>query len=570
MTLAPLLAGVAGRCAVGAAWDALVLAERARVPALVRRALARVLAAGRGGREPTERRSAGASPRSARWRCSRRAGCSPGRAAGLALAAGGPAVAAAAAARPPPALARRARARRARRRARAGRRADRRALRPRRDRRGGARRAACPAPPARSWRAAPSELALGERTDDRARAARARAPACAAYDTLVAAILLQRDAGGDLAGLLRGVARSLEEQRAGRRRRPHRHRAGALHRAAWSTALPVGAAGARRARAARLPAVAARRADPGAARRRWRSCCRSPRSCWSAGSAGCARDGRPAPRSPARCWPSRSPSWRRRGAAPGGRAGGHGARARRACSRRSGGAPALRLQPGDVAARLAAAGAPPGIGVADVLALKAGAARRRRAARRCRWRPRRPAGSPRVVLVAAPAGGVPRARRRAGPARAAPRGARWPARSPTCSTCCASRVQAGLDAGRALGEVGRRRGGLLGGELRRTARRARARGPARARRSRGSRRAARCRRSPRSTAAIGRADRHGAPLAPALEGLAAEARAEHARRLRDEAARAAPKIQLVVALLLVPAVMLLVAAALVQALVPAA
>ena len=53
MTGAPLLAGVAGACAVGAAWDVLVVAERARVPALVRRTLARVLATGLGGREPT-------------------------------------------------------------------------------------------------------------------------------------------------------------------------------------------------------------------------------------------------------------------------------------------------------------------------------------------------------------------------------------------------------------------------------------------------------------------------------------------------------------------------------------
>ena len=128
-------------------------------------------------------------------------------------------------------------------------------------------------------------------------------------------------------------------------------------------------------------------------------------------------------------------------------------------------------------------------------------------------------------------------------------------------------VQAGLDTGRALGEVGRRRGGLLGGELRRAARELEL-GVPRARAL--ARLAARCPLPEIAalTAAIGRADRHGAPLAPALEGLAAEARGEHARRLRDEAARAAPQIQLVVALLLVPAVMLLVAAALVQALVP--
>jgi tight adherence protein C len=67
--------------------------------------------------------------------------------------------------------------------------------------------------------------------------------------------------------------------------------------------------------------------------------------------------------------------------------------------------------------------------------------------------------------------------------------------------------------------------------------------------------------------AIGRSDRHGAPLAPALADLAAEARAQQARELRDGAARAAPKIQLVVALVLVPAVMLLIAAVLVQRLV---
>jgi hypothetical protein len=48
--------------------------------------------------------------------------------------------------------------------------------------------------------------------------------------------------------------------------------------------------------------------------------------------------------------------------------------------------------------------------------------------------------------------------------------------------------------------------------------------------------------------------------------LAADARARHARRLRERAARAAPKIQLVVALLLVPAVMLMVGAALATAL----
>jgi tight adherence protein C len=67
-------------------------------------------------------------------------------------------------------------------------------------------------------------------------------------------------------------------------------------------------------------------------------------------------------------------------------------------------------------------------------------------------------------------------------------------------------------------------------------------------------------------AAIDRAQRHGAPLADTLDAQARQARAERARRIRDRAARAAPKIQLVIALLLVPSILLLVAAALVASL----
>ena len=64
-------------------------------------------------------------------------------------------------------------------------------------------------------------------------------------------------------------------------------------------------------------------------------------------------------------------------------------------------------------------------------------------------------------------------------------------------------------------------------------------------------------------AALRRAARHGAPLGPSLEAQAAEARARTARRHTESAARAAPQVQLVVALLLVPSVLLLVAAALI-------
>ena len=66
-------------------------------------------------------------------------------------------------------------------------------------------------------------------------------------------------------------------------------------------------------------------------------------------------------------------------------------------------------------------------------------------------------------------------------------------------------------------------------------------------------------------ATLNRAARHGAPLGPALAAQAAEARSRAARRHTEAAARAAPQVQLVVALLLVPSVLLLVGAALIPA-----
>ena len=67
--------------------------------------------------------------------------------------------------------------------------------------------------------------------------------------------------------------------------------------------------------------------------------------------------------------------------------------------------------------------------------------------------------------------------------------------------------------------------------------------------------------------ALERSVRHGAPLATTLEAQARDVRHARRRRIQEEAARAGPKIQLVVALLLVPSVLLLVAAALAAALV---
>ena len=60
-----------------------------------------------------------------------------------------------------------------------------------------------------------------------------------------------------------------------------------------------------------------------------------------------------------------------------------------------------------------------------------------------------------------------------------------------------------------------------------------------------------------------RARRRGLPLGEVLARQAAAARHEQQIRIRERAARAGPKIQLVVALILVPSVMLIVAAALV-------
>ena len=128
-------------------------------------------------------------------------------------------------------------------------------------------------------------------------------------------------------------------------------------------------------------------------------------------------------------------------------------------------------------------------------------------------------------------------------------------------------VAAGLTPGRALAEVGRRHPGVLAAELRRVAAHAALGVPAATTYDELERRA------PAAgiaalVAALRRADRHGAPLGPALAAEARAARGRQAQRAAEQAARAAPQIQLVVALLLVPAVLLLVAAALVPAVAP--
>jgi tight adherence protein C len=63
--------------------------------------------------------------------------------------------------------------------------------------------------------------------------------------------------------------------------------------------------------------------------------------------------------------------------------------------------------------------------------------------------------------------------------------------------------------------------------------------------------------------ALERSRRYGSPLADQLHDQAAGLRREARRRIEERAARAAPKIQLVVALVLVPSVLLMILAALI-------
>ena len=124
---------------------------------------------------------------------------------------------------------------------------------------------------------------------------------------------------------------------------------------------------------------------------------------------------------------------------------------------------------------------------------------------------------------------------------------------------------AGLSPRRALTEVGRRHPGVLARELKRAAGRADLGEPVQDTLSHFE---TRCPATgiPQLVAALRRAERHGAPLGPTLAAQAQEARSRRAAHRSEQAAKAAPKIQLIVALLLVPAVLLLMAAALIPAL----
>ena len=202
----------------------------------------------------------------------------------------------------------------------------------------------------------------------------------------------------------------------------------------------------------------------------------------------------------------------------------------------------------------------------DVMAIKVGAALAALAAALALL-PAAPGRTGATVLLAAPAAGFlapdawlrRRTRRRARTIEAE--------LADVLDLLCVA-VAAGLTPGRALAEVGRRHPGVLAAELRRTAALATF-GIPRARAYSELERRCPAAGVPVLVAALGRADRHGAPLVPALAAEARAARSRSAQHAAETAARAGPQIQLVVALLLVPAVLLLVAAALLPAIAPA-
>jgi tight adherence protein C len=214
-----------------------------------------------------------------------------------------------------------------------------------------------------------------------------------------------------------------------------------------------------------------------------------------------------------------------------------------------------------LAARLEAAGTP--LVLEEVLALKAGAATAAGLAT-LPFAAAAPGGLG-LVLPAAAAGGAFAAPNVWLRRRTRTRAERMQTELPDVADLLRVALEAGLPVRRAVAEVGRRHGGLLAAELRHVA----------ALLSLGALRRTALERLGRRApapgvaaliAALERAERTGEPPAEALAALAIQARADAARARAEAAARAAPQIQLVVALLLVPSVLLLVAAALAPAL----
>ena len=226
---------------------------------------------------------------------------------------------------------------------------------------------------------------------------------------------------------------------------------------------------------------------------------------------------------------------------------------------RAGGATA----PGDLRARIEAAGRPAGLGVRDLLAAKLAAAAAAGTAG-LMLAAVAPGRLGFVIAALAPAAGF------LGPDLWLGRLARERARRvrrdlPALLDLLRVTVQAGASLSEALHAVGERAGGPLAAEWRAVGGQVALGVPL----ADALQRLAERLPLPEVralVAALDRARRHGAPLADTLEAQARDARSALARRIREAAARAGPKMQLVVALLLVPSVLLLVAAALTSAL----
>ena len=209
-----------------------------------------------------------------------------------------------------------------------------------------------------------------------------------------------------------------------------------------------------------------------------------------------------------------------------------------------------------LAERLDAAGAP--LSLEELLALKAGAATAAGLAVL-------PLATVSLVLPAMAAAGAFAAPDLYLRRRTARRVTRMEAELPDVADLLRVAIEAGLPVRRAVGEVGRRHAGLLAAELRRVAGLL-ALGALRRDALHHLKRRAPAPGVHALAAALERAEQSGASPAEQLAALARQARGDAARARHERAARAAPQVQLVIALALVPSALLLVAAALVPAL----
>jgi tight adherence protein C len=219
--------------------------------------------------------------------------------------------------------------------------------------------------------------------------------------------------------------------------------------------------------------------------------------------------------------------------------------------------------PRDLEARIAAAGRPAGLGPREIMAAKLTAAAAGATAALL-LSPLAPGRLGPLLMLAAPVAGF------LGPdlwllRRARERAARARRELPAMLDLLRVAVEAGSSLTAALGDVGARASGPLAAEWRAVAWEVALGVPP------GAALAGMAYRLPLPevralAAALDRARRHGAPLGETLAAQARDARFAMRRHVQEQAARAGPKIQLVVALLLVPSVLLLVAAALASAL----